>query len=55
MTLYKKPNCSVEEIHLDNMIALSYGGAEANENTTVLGKGHRGTWGDLWASDEDEE
>lgn len=54
MKTYNKPCCTIKEIHLENLIALSLGG-EADENTTVLGNSRRGTWGDLWYDASEEE
>lgn len=55
MKTYNKPCCTIKEIHLDNLIALSLGDVEADEGTTVLGNGRRGTWGDLWYDASEEE
>lgn len=49
-TTYIKPEMAIEEIELESMIALSVG--DDVEEMTIDAQGRRGSWGDLWGSEE---
>lgn len=52
MKTYIKPELNIEKLQTIDMLALSLKSGEATSNE-VLGNGRRGTWGDLWAEDEE--
>lgn len=49
---YIKPEVLIEELELVSMVAASVGVGEAVEYGTTDARGHRGTWGNLWGSEE---
>lgn len=51
-TEYIKPEVRIEELELVSMVAASVGLGEDVENGTTDAQGHRGSWGNLWGSEE---
>ena len=51
--VYITPEMDIEELAVEQMIASSFGDPEAASADDVVGiRGRRGTWGNLWASEE---